>query len=124
MPELFAVGACAAAKAVNKAVKEVTGKSIANHCKSAAKGLRNIVLQKAGEAMEHSADIMKTTVEGKIDQLKLVCEMQDISLDKINLNLPVTLKFQAAIEAQKEKDAEKSSSGCSSSSMSLDLSPV
>ena len=56
MPELFAVGACAAAKAVNKAVKEVTGKSIAKHCKSAAKGLRNIVLRKAGEKASKEAE--------------------------------------------------------------------
>ena len=49
--------ACAGAKAANKAVKEVTGKSIVSHCKSAAKGLRNIVLQKAGEkASKDSAD--------------------------------------------------------------------
>ena len=50
------VVACAGAKAANKAVKEVTGKSIAKHCKSAAKGLRNIVLRKAGEKASKEAE--------------------------------------------------------------------
>ena len=53
---LIPVAACAGAKAANKAVKEVTGKSIVSHCKSAAKGLRNIVLQKAGEKASKEAE--------------------------------------------------------------------
>ena len=45
MAELFAFpAACAGAKAANKVVKEVTGKSAYKHCRSAVKGLRNIVL--------------------------------------------------------------------------------
>ena len=53
---LIPVAACAGAKAANKAVKEVTGKSIVSHCKSAAKGLRNIVLRKAGEKASKEAE--------------------------------------------------------------------
>ena len=53
---LIPLAACAGAKAANKAVKEVTGKSIVSHCKSAAKGLRNIVLQKAGEKASKKAE--------------------------------------------------------------------
>ena len=54
----FAVGGavCAAAKVANKGVKAATGKSIVSHCKSAAKGLRNIVLQKAGEKASKKAE--------------------------------------------------------------------
>ena len=45
MAELLAFpAACAGAKAANKVVKEVTGKSPYKHCRSAVKGLRNIVL--------------------------------------------------------------------------------
>ena len=45
MAELIAFpAACAGAKAANKVVKEVTGKSPYHHCRSAVKGLRNIVL--------------------------------------------------------------------------------
>ena len=45
MAELIAFpAACAGAKAANKVVKEVTGKSPYKHCRSAVKGLRNIVL--------------------------------------------------------------------------------
>ena len=53
---LIPLAACAGAKAANKAVKEVTGKSIVSHCKSAAKGLRNIVLQKAVEKASKKAE--------------------------------------------------------------------
>ena len=50
MAELVAVGAaCALAKGASKVVEAATGKSIATNCKSAIKGLRNWVLQKAGE---------------------------------------------------------------------------
>ena len=58
MAELVAVGGavCAAAKVANKGVKAATGRSIARHCRSAAKGLRNIVLQKAGEKLSKEAE--------------------------------------------------------------------
>ena len=50
MAELVAVGAaCALAKGASKVVEAATGKSIATNCKSAIKGLRKWVLQKAGE---------------------------------------------------------------------------
>ena len=53
---LIPVVACAAAKVANKGVKAATGRSIAKHCKSAAKGLRNIVLRKAGEKASKEAE--------------------------------------------------------------------
>ena len=57
MAELVGVGlACAGAKAASKGVKAATGKSIVSHCKSAAKGLRNIVLQKAVEKASKKAE--------------------------------------------------------------------
>ena len=40
----------------NSAVKLATGKSIARNCRSAAKGLRNIVLRKAGEKASQKAE--------------------------------------------------------------------
>ena len=41
---------------LNSAVKTATGKSIANNCRSALKGLRNIVLQKAGKKATKEAE--------------------------------------------------------------------
>ena len=45
-------------------VKHVTGKSIASHCRSAAKGLRNIVLSKAGAQIDLSKLALVRTLEG------------------------------------------------------------
>ena len=51
-------------------VKHVTGKSIASHCRSAAKGLRNIVLSKAGAQIDLSKLALVRTLRGHSETVR------------------------------------------------------